>query len=51
MLPEKNDYLISTSEFDEIKARLNEMTANKLRFGTKGSKDEKPKLKTRGMWQ
>lgn len=47
MLPEKNDYLVSTSEFDAIKARLTEMTANKLRFGTKGAKDEKPKLKTR----
>jgi predicted Zn-dependent protease len=50
MLPEKNDYLISTSEFDEVKARLASLSANKLRIGTRiGTKDEaKPKLKTRG---
>jgi Zn-dependent protease with chaperone function len=49
MLPEKNDYLISTSEFDEVKARLASLSANKLRIGTRiGTKDEaKPKLKTR----
>ena len=49
MLPAKDEYMVSTSEFDEVKARLTQLTANKLRLGTKD--DAKPKLKTTGNWQ
>ena len=49
MLPAKDEYMVSTSEFDEVKARLTQLTANKLRLGTKD--EAKPKLKTTGNWQ
>jgi predicted Zn-dependent protease len=49
LLPAKDQYLVSSSEFDEIKARLGALTANKLRFGTKD--EPKPRLKTTGKWQ
>ena len=44
MLPAKDEYMVSTSEFDEVKARLTSMTANKLRIGPKD--EAKPKLKS-----
>ncbi|HWK31845.1 MAG TPA: M48 family metallopeptidase, partial [Terriglobales bacterium] len=44
MLPAKDEYMVSTSEFDEVKARLVSLTTNKLRFGTKY--EAKPKLKS-----
>jgi Zn-dependent protease with chaperone function len=49
MLPAKDEYMVSTSEFDEVKARLTSLTANKLRIGPKD--EPKPKLKTAGKWQ
>jgi predicted Zn-dependent protease len=49
LLPAKDEYMVSTSEFDEVKARLTSLTANKLRIGPKD--EPKPKLKTAGKWQ
>jgi len=49
LLPAKDEYMVSTSEFDEMKARLTSLTANKLRIG--GKDEPKPKLKTAGKWQ
>jgi Zn-dependent protease with chaperone function len=49
MLPAKDEYLVSSSEFDEIKARLGELTANKLRIGIKD--EAKPRLKAAGKWR
>jgi beta-barrel assembly-enhancing protease len=49
LLPAKDEYMVSTSEFDEVKARLTSLTANKLRIGPRD--EPKPKLKTAGKWQ
>jgi Zn-dependent protease with chaperone function len=49
LLPAKDEYMVSTSEFDEVKARLTSLTTNKLRIGPKD--EPKPKLKTAGKWQ
>jgi hypothetical protein len=49
LLPAKDEYMVSTSEFDEMKARLTSLTANKLRIG--GRDEAKPKLKAAGKWR
>jgi predicted Zn-dependent protease len=49
LLPAKDEYMVSTSEFDEVKARLTSLTSNKLRIDGKG--EPRPKLKTAGKWQ
>jgi predicted Zn-dependent protease len=44
LLPEKDQYLVSSSEFEEVKQRLTELTANKLRLDA--TDEAKPKLKS-----
>lgn len=49
LLPARDEYMVSTSEFDTMKARLASLTANKLRIGPKD--EAKPKLKAAGKWK
>jgi hypothetical protein len=47
LLPPKDDYLITTSEYEAMKERLTKLVSNRLKFGnSKHDEGDKPKLKT-----